>query len=94
MKKTIRLSALLLTAGLAAGCTTVTVEQLEAVTATANNALSEARAAADTANNALGVANDASAAAASAQSAADSAQACCNANSERLDRAFSRAMSK
>lgn len=94
MKKTTRLSAIILAAGLAAGCSTVTVEQLEAVTATANNALSEARAAQDTASNALSVANDASAAAASAQSAADSAQSCCNANSERLDRAFSRAMSK
>ena len=94
MKKTFRLSALVLAAGLATGCTTVTVEQLEAVTATANNALSEARAAQDTANSALSVANDAAASAANAQSAADSAQSCCDANSERLDRAFSRAMQK
>lgn len=94
MKKTIRLSALLLAAGLATGCSTVTVEQLDAVTATANNALSEARAAQGTADNALSVANDALSAAASAQSAADSAQACCNANTERLDRAFSKVMSK
>jgi len=94
MKKSLRISALLLTAGLAAGCSSITVEQLEAVTATANNALSEARAAQDTASSALSTANDAAAAAASAQSAADAAQSCCNANSERLDRAFSRAMSK
>ncbi|MFK8067555.1 MAG: Lpp/OprI family alanine-zipper lipoprotein [Gammaproteobacteria bacterium] len=94
MKKAIRLSALLLTAGLVTGCSSITVEQLEATTAIANNALAEARAAQGTANNALSVANDALSAAASAQSAADSAQSCCNANSERLDRAFSRAMSK
>ena len=71
-----------------------TTEQMEAVTATANNALAEARAAQDTANNAMSLANDASAAAASAQQAADSAQACCNANSDKLDRMFQRAMSK
>lgn len=94
MIKATRLSALLLTAGLAAGCSSVTVEQLDAVTATANNALSEARAAQDAANNALSVANDAKAAADSAQQAADAAQACCNANSERLDRMFQRAMQK
>lgn len=94
MIKATRLSALLLTAGLAAGCSSVTVEQLDAVTATANNALSEARAAQDAANNALSVANEAKAAADSAQQAADAAQACCNANSERLDRMFQRAMQK
>lgn len=94
MRKAISLSALILTAGLATGCSTVTVEQLEAVSATANNALAEARAAQDTANNAMSLANDASATAASAQQAADSAQACCNANSDKLDRMFQRAMSK
>ncbi len=94
MKKTIHLSALILTAGLVTGCSSITVEQLDEVRATANNALSEARAAQGTANNALSVANDALSTAANAESAANRAQTCCNANSERLDRAFSRAMSK
>lgn len=94
MIKATRLSALVIAAGLTAGCSSITVEQLDAVAATANNALSEARAAQEAANNALSVANEANATAQSAQQAADAAQACCNANSEKLDRMFQRAMQK
>jgi uncharacterized protein HemX len=94
VKNLTRVSAIALALGLATGCTTITQEQFDAVAATANNALSEARAASSQANNALGVANEAAAAASQAQQTADAALACCNENRDRLDRMFQEGMRK
>jgi paraquat-inducible protein B len=94
VKNITRVSAIALALGLASGCTTITQEQLDAVAATANNALSEARSAASQANNALGVANEAAAAAQQAQQTADAALACCNENRDRMDRMFQEGMRK
>ncbi|MGH8646877.1 MAG: Lpp/OprI family alanine-zipper lipoprotein [Gammaproteobacteria bacterium] len=87
-----RVTAISLLVGLMAGC--ATTSQLEEVRATANNALSEARAAGTKADEALSAANSASSAAQAAQQAADNAQACCNDNADKLDRMFERAMRK
>ena len=75
--------------GMAAGC--ATRGDLDEVRATAETALSEARAARDAAGGAGG---DAMSAAQEAKSAADAAQTCCTENTTRLDRMFERAMRK
>jgi len=99
LKAVSRLSALVLTVGLAAGC--ATTDQINSLTTTANNALSEARsamsaagAAQSTADRALAAANSASAAASQAQQSAGSALSCCNDNSDKIERMFERAMRK
>lgn len=71
--------------GMAAGC--ATKEDLDSVRATAETALSEARAARETGQEAMSAAQD-------AKSSADAAQACCNENTSRLDRMFEKAMRK
>ncbi len=92
--KITRLTALVLAFGLASGCAYITQEQFDAVSSTANNALSEARSAKSAADGAARAAADASAAAARAQSTADQALACCNDNSEKIERMFEKAMTK
>ena len=77
---------------LLSGC--ATTEQIEAIRATADRALSAANSAQSTADRALSAANSASDAARDAQSAASAAQACCNANSTKIDRMFEEAMQK
>lgn len=87
-----RVTAFVMLVGLVAGC--ATTGQLEEVRATANNALSEARAAGAKADEAANAANSAMGAVEGAQRAADNAQACCNDNADKLDRMFERAMRK
>lgn len=92
--RTIRYTALILSLGFIASCATITPEQLAAVEAKANNALSEARAANQNATAAHQHAEEAANAAAAAQGTADAARACCQGNTDKIDRMFRRAMSK
>ncbi len=87
-----RVTAISLLIGLMAGC--ATTGQLEEVRATANSALSEARAAGTKADEAMNNATSAMSASEQAQRAADNAQACCNDTTDKLDRMFERAMRK
>lgn len=91
--KLVKISALALALGLVGGCG-VTQEQLDEVRATADTALSEARAAQVRANNAHTVASEAAYAASEAQDSLQTALECCNENSARLDRMFEKAMAK
>jgi uncharacterized lipoprotein YajG len=77
---------------LISGC--ATTEQIEAIRATADRALSAANNAQSTADRALSAANSASDSARDARSAADAAMACCNDNSTKIDRMFEEAMQK
>ncbi|HRP35835.1 MAG TPA: Lpp/OprI family alanine-zipper lipoprotein, partial [Gammaproteobacteria bacterium] len=84
--------------GVMGGCATT---ELDAVRATAEQALNEARAAKTTADAARAAADEAKSVAANAQStasraaqAASEAQACCAANTDRIERMFQRGMSK
>ena len=88
-----RAVVLVAAAGLVSACS-VTKEQLAAVEAKANNALSEARAAQGAATNALNVASQAAEAAKRAQSAADAAAACCSENTQKINNMFEKAMRK
>jgi ElaB/YqjD/DUF883 family membrane-anchored ribosome-binding protein len=78
--------AFALVTGLAA-CSGASREELDAVQATANSALSEAKAARETASEAATAAQE-------AKSAADSANSCCQENTEKLNRMFERTMRK
>lgn len=99
MKKTaLKVSAIVLFLGLASGCATTGLDQVEA---TANQAAADAAAASSAAEAARAAADRAAQAAASAQSTADralsaanAAQACCDANKESMERMFQRSMSK
>lgn len=84
-----------------AACSTVSPEQLSAVEAKANSAMSEARSAASAASNAMKAAQSAQAAAdaaaataADAKSTADAAMSCCNTNKDRIERMFEQTMKK
>ncbi len=86
--------------GVMSGCATATTD-LDAVRATAEQALNEARAAKTTADAAQAGAEEAKRVAANAQNtanraaqAASEAQACCAANTDRIERMFKRSMSK
>ncbi len=89
-----RAGAVAAAAALLSACATITPEQLSAVEAKANNALSEARSAAGAANNALNVASEAAEAARQAQNTADAALSCCNENADKIERMFEQAMRK
>ncbi len=78
--------------GLTGGC--ADVAQMNALKATADAALAEARSASATANNALTVAGEANVTALNAQKTATAALECCNDNTARLDRMFEKAMMK
>ena len=80
--------------GVLSACATVKPEQLAAVEAKVNSAMSEARAAASAAKGAMDAANAASQAAARAQSTADAAMACCGENKDRIERMFEQTMRK
>ena len=83
-----RLSILAVIMGLVAGCAGgVTKEELDSVRATAETALSEARAAKDEAAQASSAAQE-------VKSSADSAVACCEENKTAIDRAFQGRMQK
>lgn len=92
--KVSRVAALAFAVSLATGCATITQEQFDAVSATANNALNEARAAKSAADSASQMASDAMAAAQAAQSAADASQRCCDDVKAKLDRMFEDKMRK
>lgn len=91
--KLVKISALALALGLIGGCG-VTQEQLDEVRATAETALSEAKAAQSRADNAHEVASEAGYAASEAQKSVQTALECCNENAARLDRMFEKAMAK
>jgi murein lipoprotein len=84
--------------GVMSGCAT---SDIDAVRATAEQALNEARAAKTTADAARAGAEEAKSVATNAQNtanraaqAASEAQACCAANTDRIERMFQRSMSK
>ena len=81
------LSILAVIMGLMAGCAGVTKEELDSVRATAETALSEARAAKDEAAQVSSASQE-------AKSSADSAVACCEENKTAIDRAFQGRMQK
>ncbi len=83
-----RLSILAVIMSLVAGCgASATKEELDSVRATAETALSEARAAKDEAAQASSTVQD-------AKSTADGAVACCEENKTAIDRAFQGRMQK
>jgi ElaB/YqjD/DUF883 family membrane-anchored ribosome-binding protein len=82
-----RLSILAVIMGLMAGCAGVTKEELDSIRATAETALSEARAAKDEAAQVSSASQE-------AKSSADSAVACCEENKTAIDRAFQGRMQK
>lgn len=88
MKVTILAMAL----ALAGGC--ASQQQIDEIRSIANSAQSTANNAASQASSALSTANQALDAARSAQSTARAAQDCCNANTNKIDRAFEQAMQK
>jgi hypothetical protein len=91
---TVRMAIVAAVLGTLSACATVKPEQLAAVEAKANSAMSEARSAASAAKSAMDAATAASAAAATAQSAADAAMACCSENKDRIERMFEQTMKK
>jgi len=88
----IRASILAAVLAVAGGC--ATTEQIAEIRAIAESAQSSANNAASQASSALSTANQALDAARSAQSAARAAQDCCDANTNKIDRAFEKAMAK
>ncbi|HEX7062602.1 MAG TPA: Lpp/OprI family alanine-zipper lipoprotein [Woeseiaceae bacterium] len=99
MSNIIKVSALALVLGAAAGCANTaerdqlqaTVDQAARDAAAAKSAAEAARAAADSAAQA---ARNAQATADEALAAAEEAQSCCDANRDRLERMFQKSMSK
>lgn len=83
---------LALALGVISGCTNI--EHINAIQATADAALAEAKAATAKANGAHNIASEAAYAADQADTKAVSALNCCNDNASRLDRMFEKAMSK
>lgn len=98
MQKTLTLAVRITIVAIAAAgltaCATVKPEQLAAVEAKVNSAMSEARAASSTAKSAMDAATAASSAAAKAQSTADAALSCCGENKDRIERMFEQTMKK
>ncbi len=88
----VKASILAAVLALASGC--ATTEQINAIKATADQALSTANSASSAADRALSTANQALDAARDAQASADAAQACCKANTDKIDRMFEKAMRK
>jgi len=79
---------------LATGCASISKEQLDEVRSMAENAISKSDSASATASKALETAESAMSKAEAAQRSADDAQACCNANTQKIDRMFEKAMTK
>jgi hypothetical protein len=88
MKRTIALTAAVALAALLSGCAT---DQMKKDIADAKAAADQAQATADRAQS---TADAAGARADAAMDAARDAQACCDANSEKIDRMFRKAMTK
>ncbi len=89
-----KLAALVCGIALVSGCATVTVDDLNAVRATAEAAQSAANDAQRAANEARQMASGAQSTANQALSAAQDAQACCDATNQRLDRMFEQSQQK
>ena len=89
-----KLAALFCGFAFAAGCATVTVDDLNAVRATAEAAQTAADNANRAANEARQLASGAQSTANQALSAAQDAQACCDATNQRLDRMFEQSQQK
>jgi len=89
---TILVSSLVL--ALASGCATVSKDQLDEVRAMAEKAMSSSETATMTAEKAMSTAEGAMSKADAAMGAANGAQACCDANTDRIDRAFQKSMQK
>lgn len=89
-----RITALVLAAGVVAGCDYVTKAQLDEVKSAANSALSEARAAKTSADNAQKTASEAAEAARRAQRTADGAQTCCNDNTQKIQGVLDKILKK
>ncbi|MDX1482062.1 MAG: Lpp/OprI family alanine-zipper lipoprotein [Woeseiaceae bacterium] len=99
MKKLLKVSAIVLVFGLAAGC--AGNQSIEAAQQTADNAARDAAAARSAAEAARAAADSAAQAAASAQRTADQAlaaateaQSCCEANRDRIERMFQQSQRK
>ena len=93
-KRKVIIVASSLALALASGCASITKEQLDEVRAMAEQAMSSSESAAATADKAMNTAESAMSKADAAMDAAGGAQACCDANSERIDRAFQKSMQK
>lgn len=94
VKNALRTAAFVCGLAVAAGCASVTPEELDAVRATAESAQNAADAAQRTANEARQLASGAQSTANQALSAAQDAQACCDATNQRLDRMFEQSQAK
>lgn len=90
----LRIAAVVCGVAIASGCASVSPEDLDAVRATAEEALNSANQAQRTANEARQTASSAQSTANQALSAAQDAQACCDATNQRLDRMFEQSVSK
>ncbi len=92
--KLIKITFLAVSVALVGGCETITKQQLAEVRSIATSAAADANQAMGQANNALQVANEANITAIEAQKTSQLALECCNANSQKLDRMFQKAMMK
>ncbi len=92
MSKIIKVSILALSLAMLGGCADMT--QVEEAKAAAAAAMAKATEAYNLAQLGHGIASEAAYAAQQAQSTADAALECCNANSQKLDRMFEKAMMK
>ena len=90
--KIIKVSVLALSLGMLGGCADMT--QIDAAKAEAAAAMAKATEAYNLAALGHGIASEAAYTAQQAQSTANSALECCNANSQKLDRMFEKAMMK
>lgn len=93
--KIIKVSVLALSLAMLGGCADMTqINEAKAAAAMAKAAMAKATDAYNLATIGHGIASEASYAAQQAQSKADAALECCNANSQKLDRMFEKAMIK
>ncbi|TDJ64804.1 MAG: hypothetical protein E2O35_08165 [Proteobacteria bacterium] len=91
---TLKIAVVAVVLGTLSACATVKPDQLAAIEAKANSAMSEARSATSAAKSAMDAATAAAAAAATAQSTADAAMTCCSENKDRIERMFEQTMKK
>ena len=94
MSKIIKVTAVALSLAMLSGCTGGMKQQVEAAQAAAAEAMAKANAAHSLATKANNAASEAALSASEAQKTADAALECCNANSQKLDRMFEKAMAK
>jgi chitinase len=92
MSKIMKVSVLALSLAMLGGCADMT--QVEEAKAAAAAAMAKATDAYNLAQTGHNIASEAAYAASQAQSTAEAALECCNANSQKLDRMFEKAMMK